>query len=234
MKIKLKKFSSPVAGLAVLVVFLQTTTPPSFAQSPVERELENKARGRAFYGEVFKASAKVLTPLAIVVGVKGILKHTAKDFRKGWQMARTGVIQSHLGDRLAYGSTSDYRRQTGFRKVATSARYFASGLSRLILPHSLVYHTVKSAWKTLKAGNDMLRYGYSTRQRTLEARAQALAKGYHKRYYHEKGRQVVDLVPPEPYVAVRSLDQAVSWRRQRQILAAGLQSSAPRTAAVVR
>lgn len=60
-----------------------------------------------------------MTPLSLVVGMQGIFKHAAKDFRKGWEMAKAGVIQPHLGNALAKGKY--YRQRAGLRKIPVSA-----------------------------------------------------------------------------------------------------------------
>lgn len=182
---EMKTYLNSVVASCLLMGFVLRST-VSFADTSVRMRFESKARCSALYGEVFKAAAKMTFPLTLVVGVKGIIKHTAKDFKKSWQMARTGVIQSKLGDALAKGHL--YHQQTGMRKVRTSAFYLARGIARVVAPHSVLFHAASSAWRNLKAGSSMLSLGRSARQQKLEARAEALANGWHSFPTYSRGR----------------------------------------------
>lgn len=168
-----------------LGALLLCSSATSFAMTPLHVQFKKKARVNVFRGEILKAVVKVASPLFPLVGLHGVVKHTAKDFKKGWQMARTGVIQSKLGDALADGRA--YQPKTGLRKARTAAWYFARGLTRIVMPHTLLFHAASSAWRNLVAGSEVLVHGASLRQQQLEQRASALKCGHESGFIAARG-----------------------------------------------
>ncbi len=182
----MKKLYASLLVSLFLTGLLQTQ--PSFALTPI---LGHHNRIKASQKEIGKAILKA--SLSPIFGGASMLKHAGRDFVKGWQMARTGVIQSKLGDTLAQGRV--YHQKTGFRRALTASAYIARAMIRLI-PNAANFtiHAGNSGRRNLQAASDIAALGYTERQLKLERRANAL-KNFVRKDSEKNGHHIYSQVP---------------------------------------